>query len=385
MEKKNILFITTSPNTGSSVYAILPKLNRIHNVDVLNIFVMSKHTKWKDHWEFDPRERFYKMCEGLGMNVFHAPGLVPDKNTNAAVYSKYRSRLDDIFKRNYYDLVVIDNNTHWKRLGLGPLYRYFAEQKIPYLACPHGNKDHTRRKVLKRVGRLYDFSFMYGEKAKRKSYEIEKKYRGNIDKVFPAGIPGNDALKDCKRSDKHILLIMNFTKSNPKGSQTAWQRPFTLDTFETLKLPKLSEKYNCPILIKEKYRIWYNDELSLRKSLKKYKSIVKFVWVAEDDNQMIADSACVISAPSTMSFKPIQLGVPTVILNKFGMNGNFTDWQGMINPSYKEMRKSLKKQEEEGRDVDFISRTISGGVEYNSTDIYIDYINKILEGDITCH
>ena len=31
MKRKNILFITTSPNTGSSVYAILPKLSKIND------------------------------------------------------------------------------------------------------------------------------------------------------------------------------------------------------------------------------------------------------------------------------------------------------------------------------------------------------------------
>ncbi|MHA1469822.1 MAG: hypothetical protein ACTSSP_04595 [Candidatus Asgardarchaeia archaeon] len=383
MERKNILFMTTAYGTGNIVYPIFPKLSKIHNIDVLNLFQMSKYTAWKGKWELDPRQKFYKWCDSLGIKTMHAPKVVSDKEVNVKTYIKFRENLDNVFKRNYYDLVMIDNNTHWKRMGLGPIYRHFAEQNIPYLACPHGNKDYLRYKALKRVGRLYDFSFVFGEKEKRKLCKIDRKYVGNADRLLPAGLPASDKLKDYPRNKDHILLIVNFTKRPPQGGQTSWQKPFTIETFKELKLAKLSEEYNCPILIKEKYRLYYED-LSLRKSLKKYKSIVKFMSVCEDDNKLMADSCCVISAPSTLTFKPIQLGVPTVVLSKFGMNGNFGNFSGLMRPNAKKMRVSFKKQEDKGRDLDFIADTIAGGVEYNSSDIYIDYINKILDGEITC-
>jgi len=383
MKRKNILFLTTSYSTGNITFPILPKLSKIHNVDVLNLFQMSMHTKWKDKWESDPRERFYTMCNKSEIEMIHAPAVISDKETNVKVYNKFRKNLDDVLKRNHYDLVMIDNNTHWKRMGLGAIYKYFVAQNIPFLAFPHGNKDYKKYKALKRVGKLYDFSFVFGEKEKGKLYKREKRYRGNIDRLLPAGLPASDELKNYPRNNNHILVIVNFTKKPPKKGQTGDQRPFTIEIFNKLKLAKLSEEYNCPIIIKEKYRLYYED-LSLRKSLKKYKKIVKFMSVCDDDNKLMADSACVISAPSTLVFKPIQLGVPTVVLNKFGMNGNFSDWQGLIDPDAKNMRESFKKQDAQGRDIDFISRTMSGGVDYNSIDIYIDYINKILHGDLRC-
>ncbi len=383
MDRKNILFITTSYSTGNPFHPILPKLSKDHNVDILNLFQMSKYTAWKEKWELDPRINFYKMCDDNNITSIHAPKVVINKDVNVKTYVKWRKNIDDSIKRNYYDLVLIDNNTHWKRMGLGNIYQHFVEQGIPYIACPHGNKDYVKAKYLKRVGRLYDYSFVFGEKEKREMCKVDKKRAGNAHRLLPAGLPASDRLKDYPRNNKHILLIMNFTKKPPKGGQTAKQKPFTIETFKHLKLAKLSEEYNCPIIIKEKYRLYYED-LSLRKSLKKYKSIVKFMSVCEDDNKLMADSACVISAGSTLALKPVQLGVPTVILNRFGMNGNFSDFPGLMNPDPKKMRESFKWQRDQGRLVNFISDTITGGLEYNSTDIYIDYINKFLSGEMLC-
>jgi len=384
MERKNILFITTAYKTGNIVYPILPKLSGIHNVDVLNLFRMSKDTEWKSSWEFDPRQIFYKMCDNLNIRSFYGPGMISDKEINVFKYLKfYTGVFNDILKRDYYNLVILDNNSHIKRMGLGIIYRHFAEQKIPYIGCPHGNREYNNYKVFKRVGKLFDYSFIFGEKEKRELIKVDKKYNHNVDRVFPAGIPANDALKNYSRNSKYILVIPNFTKRPPKRGITKNQKVFTIDTFNDLRLAELSEKYNCPIIIQEKYRLFYEDD-SLRKSLKKYKRIVKFISVREDDNKLIADANCVISAPSTLTFKPIQMGVPTVILKKFGMHGNFGDFPGLINPNYKEMKRSFEKQKKEGRMTDFIRDMLAGGVEYNSTELYIDYINKVLTGEISC-
>lgn len=384
MDKKNILFITTAYGTGNIVYPILPKLSKNHNVDVLNLFQMSKHTVWKDKWELDPRIKFRKMCDDNNITSIHAPKVIINKEVNVKTYMKWREHIDDSIKRNHYDLVLIDNNTHWKRMGLGNIYQHFVEQGIPYIACPHGNKDYVKAKFLKRVGRLYDYTFVFGEKEKREICKVDRKRAGNAHRLLPAGLPASDKLKDYPRTNSHILLILNFTKKPPKGGQTAKQKAFTIDIFKHLKLAKLSEEYNCPIIIKEKYRLYYED-LSLRKALKKYKKIVKFMSVCEDDNKLMADAVCVISAPSTLTFKPVQLGVPTVILNRFGMNGNFSDFPGLMNPDPKKMRESFKWQKDQGRLTDFISETMIGGIEYNATDIYIYYINKFLTGELTCH
>jgi hypothetical protein len=129
-------------------------------------------------------------------------------------------------------------------------------------------------------------------------------------------------------------------------------------------------------VIKEKYRLFYEDD-SLRKSLKG-KDNVEFKMVVDNDNKLVCGAKIVITAPSTMAFKSIQKGIPTVVIKGQGMLGNFADFVGTINVDYKEMMKALDFQFESGRQEDFIKDTLSGGIEYNSTQCYIDYINKFL-------
>lgn len=380
MIKKNILFITTTYRTGEKVYPILPELNKIHKVDVLNLFDMSRDTKWQ--WSFDPRQDFYTMCDNLGIESIHGPGVVGDKSVNVKKYGKFIDNFKNLLKYNYYDLVFLDNNMQDKNMGWDCIYQFFSKQEIPYIGSPHGNREHKKYKILKRIGNYYDYSFIFGEKEKRFLNKYGKKYYHHIDRILPAGIPSNDTLKDYHRGNKHILVIPNFTIAPPKTGTSKKFKPFTVDAFKKLKLHKLSEEYNCPIVIKEKYRIFYEDGF-LERSLKDYKSIVSFISVCEDENRLISDASCVISAFSTLAFKPIQLGIPTVLLNGSGMIGNFYDFPGIIDTTYDSMRKSLSNQEKNGRLVDFISDTLSGGLEYNSTQLYIDYINKILNGEAT--
>lgn len=377
--RKNILFITSEYRTGEKVYPILPHLSKYHSVDILNLFRMSQETKWET--DIDPRQKFYRMCDDLGLDVMHGPGVGENREINTAIYDEYVSNdnLKKILGDNRYNLVILDNNTHVKGMGAGRLYQWFSEQGVPYIGSPHGNKDYQKYKVLQRFGKLYDYSFVFGEKEKRHLNKVDKKHNCHLDKLLPAGIPSNDKLKEYSRNNEHILIIPNFTTQ--QHGITGNQKPFTIKTFEELELPKLSEEYNCPIVIKEKFKMFYEDD-TLRKSLKKYKSIVEFVMVCDDDNALIANSVCVISAPSTLSFKSIQLGIPTVILKGQGMMGNFSDFPGVINIRCDEMKRTLEFQKINGRLIDFISDTLSGGVEYNSTHIYIDYINKVLRGEI---
>lgn len=375
MMKKDILLITTTYKTGEKMYPIVPKLSNMHNVDVLNLYEMSKYTDWP--WRVDLRAKFYAMCDDLGLSVMHAPGVVDKKNINVKVYEDYFRRLGDVV-RKHYDLVILDNNMQDKKMGWNVLYKFFADRNMMFIGSPHGNREYHNYNVMKRIGHYYDYSFIFGEKEKRKIFKKERKYKGNINKLIPAGIPSNDALKKYSRGKKYILIIPNFTKKPPKQSKSRHFSIFTLDLFEKLRIHKLSEEYNCPIIIKEKHRLFYEDD-SVIKIVNKYKNIVNAISVSEDDNRLISDSLFVITAPSTLAFKPIQAGIPTVMLRGHGMIGNFFDFPGLVDPNKKSVRETIKLQMECGRLVDFIGKTLSGGVEYNSIDLYIDNINKILE------
>jgi hypothetical protein len=75
-----------------------------------------------------------------------------------------------------------------------------------------------------------------------------------------------------------------------------------------------------------------------------------------------------------MAFKSIQLGIPTVLIDKSGQVSNFYDYDGLfdINNDFKSYLKeyTLKK--------DFIEKTITGGLTFNSTSLMINEIKKFL-------
>ncbi len=94
----------------------------------------------------------------------------------------------------------------------------------------------------------------------------------------------------------------------------------------------------------------------------------------ENDNQLISESKIVISAPSTLAFKPIQLGIPTVLINHSGQVSNFYDYDGLfdINKDFKSYLREYTKKEK------FINNTIAGGLNFNSTILMLDEIKKLL-------
>ena len=85
----------------------------------------------------------------------------------------------------------------------------------------------------------------------------------------------------------------------------------------------------------------------------------------------------VISSPSTLSFKPIQLGIPTAIIKNSGVNGLFYDFEGFVDLNPQEIIKTLKNQLDKPN-KDFILDTIEGGINFNSTNVFINNLKQIL-------
>ena len=98
----------------------------------------------------------------------------------------------------------------------------------------------------------------------------------------------------------------------------------------------------------------------------------------EDNNQLICGAFLVISAPSTFAFKPIQKGIPTILIKDSGIIGNFYDYSGLISLD----DDILENVEFQINDVDknkkWIENTIEGGTDFTSTKKYIDNVKKLL-------
>ena len=354
------------------MHPIIPKLSEKYNIHVLNMYQMSNKTPWVNN--DDPRIGFYDMCDKYCSHVIHGPQYIHDASVDSGNNYTFVEQIDKHLQRDYYDLVVWDNNITIKGGQWSKLYKWFNEQGIICIGCPHGNREKKSYRIHKRMGRLYDYSFVFGKKEK---ITLEKVSKGKLkDKLFAGGIPDNDKLKQYSRGNKYILVIPNFTDASLVFGQTSHFKVFTKQLFDKLKINELSREYNCDIIIKEKLKLFYKTTV-LRDSLKSYKN-VHCIDYHEDHNQLIADAKCVIGASSTLNFKSIQMGVPSILLKGHGVNGNFSGFQGNTDEDPVSMRKSINKQQKNGRDVAFISDTIEGGLNFNSTDVYVNKIDKIL-------
>ena len=187
------------------------------------------------------------------------------------------------------------------------------------------------------------------------------------------GIPANDTLKNIKCNQNHILIIANFL-----GNRNSIY-PINLDNnfIQECGVLELSKKYNLPIKIKIKTRL---DNPDYTSSINYVKNMINCEVITNTDNidQLIADSAVVISAPSTLAFKPIQLGIPTVLIKESGAIGDFKNYPGLVDLNKQEIFNNLQMQIDHGRFDKFIEKSIAGGVDFNSSEIYIKNLKKII-------
>lgn len=366
----NILFVATVYRTGEKIYPIIKDLSRDHKVDVLLLYQMSRQTSWMG--DFDMRKLFYNNCKNL--KIYDGPSFGSNTDENGAAYEKFFSKLDNTLPIKHYNLAIVDNNITVHGGHMSMFYEWCQKQGVTVVSAPHGNRDFKGYRVSSRFGRHFDYSFVFGPKERNGliSEDGSKKYRR---RYLSGGIPANDGLKNLTWKKEYILIVPSITDPKQILGPVKHFRPFTKEEFDRLGILEVAEKIHKPIIIKEKNKQKYNSSF-LRDSLRNYP--VDFILDAIDDNELIANACCVISAPSTMAFKPIQMGIPTVILNGHGMLGNFFDYPGLTECDKKSFHKQFYKQIESGKHCDFIENTLTGGLDFSSTKIYVDIINDML-------
>ena len=97
-----------------------------------------------------------------------------------------------------------------------------------------------------------------------------------------------------------------------------------------------------------------------------------------DNNQLICGAFLVISAPSTFAIKSVQKGIPTILVKGAGTIGNFSDYRGLVDLNKNIILDAVEKEISLGRDEKFISNTINGGLNFNSTQKYIENIKELI-------
>lgn len=341
---KRILFITTQYRVGERIYPIIPGLAKNYNLDLIKLYQMDPSWKWPG--SDDLRKYFDK-------DYLH-------------YFDKVYNNIDIDYSK--YDLIITDDNRQYN--GLEEIYN---RRKCLVLACSHGNSEH--RYETHGINVSFDGCFVFGNKEVNEDYHI------------PAGIPANDKLQRYKSIDKqHILVIINYLGNAGKISYklanaykpTTYFKLFDREVFDNIDLLHLQKKYNKPVVIKMKSRS--QTDTNIKKDTDYLASILPkdldytVLYDVEDDNKMIAESEIVIGAPSTLSLKPIQLGIPTALILGSGQTGLFYDYCGLVEANTADIHRVFDKEP----DYRFIKETLQGGLSFNSTEYYLDYIKQIL-------
>lgn len=342
--KKNILFVTTQYRAGERIYPIISHLSTKYNLDLFKTYHMHPDTgKWGG--DIDMRAKFDELYSIHFQNSY--------KQIEEISFDKY-------------NLIIADDCRIQSGLGL-----IYQNRKCLMIGNSHGNNRFNY--PVNNVGKCFDGCFVFGEK------ELVQPH------LIPGGIPSNDKLKEYRnREKKHILLITNFlgnksTYTDPWGFHFL---PMDKDFFDNLQLDKLQQKYNKPVIIKIKSREEnnYTEDINYIKSIINSNIQYKIIIDVEDDNLLIAESEIVLGHPSTMMLKPLQLGIPTVMFNNYGYGDQdgciYNNCNSLIDLSYDKILETLNLKP----DNEFIKKTVLGGINFNSTEYYISYIDQIING-----
>tara|TARA_R110000824_G_scaffold118242_1_gene270480 strand:+ start:3726 stop:4733 length:1008 start_codon:yes stop_codon:yes gene_type:complete len=334
---KKILFITTQYRVGERIYPILPNLSKDFEIHLLKLYQMHSSHTWPG--SFDMRDIFNKK------------------------YLKYFIKtiptINDI-DYNKYDLILCDDDR--ARNGVEQIYK---NKKCLMVGCSHGNRNLNPNEwhAVKHHKIAFDKCFIFGKK------EL-------LPHAIPGGIPSNDKLNKYSLEKNHILIICNFLGNRHCEFKISFDKYF----FKECGLLELQQKYNKKIIIKLKSRA---DEGGYKHNIKYLNEILpknldyEILIDVEDDNKLIAQSFMVVSSPSTMTLKSIQLKIPTAVIKDSGQTGLFYDFKGFVNLNKEEIINTLKNQFDKP-DKDFILNTIEGGCKFNSTEVFINQIKNLI-------
>ena len=347
---KKVLLIATVYRVGERIYPIIPKLSKEFEVDVLKTSQMGNKIQW--YGDKDLRLVFDKLYSEYVNNIFYE---MPDLNQ--------------------YDLILMDDDR--PRYGMKKVYETANRFGVPVVGHQHGNQEVMKSILNLRVSdRIsWDYITVFGKKEKdlyMNHKESDFSYR-----ILLGGIPCNDKLKDYERTDKHILIIVNFL-----GNRHSPFLRFDDKVFNKLGLLELQREYSKKIVIKIKSRADHprpmEDFHYLSRILSKELDY-EIIMDVEDDNKLISDSFIVLSAPSVFPLKSIQKGIPTIILGEgYGQMGAFYDYKGVVDLDTQKIFDEIQRQHNNGKEVDFIENTIEGGVDFNSTEKYIDHVRSLI-------
>ena len=341
-----ILYILSQYRVCERILPTIPELKKEYRLDCLLVYQMKLDHKWPGNE--DLRTSFFKE------------------------YSSYFSTITEdinLLDYNNYDLIISDDNRDTPKTNLRHIYQ---KKNCIMVGCYHGagEKWNNFEFIESVYGKVLDKCFVMGKSDVTSNISI------------PIGVPSNDILQNYQSVDKkHILVIINFL-----GNRSC---PFSVkvnDKFiEEVDFSYIQNKFdNLVIIFKLKSRAdegkngFLNNKKYLYSLLKNQKIKYKIVCDIKDLDGLIANSEFVLSAPSTLAYKSIQLGIPTVLIKDSGQLGNFGEFKGLVEFDKEKIKNKIDEMVENPKDINFINNYIEGGLDFNSTKVFVDRIRELI-------
>jgi len=360
---KKILFIFTNTRVAEKIIPVIPLL--AHEAELYGIMIgeFSLETPWPG--DVDERQRFIDTYQHYFKDLRTGPGV---RAHGASLNNSLAHWLDEL---EQMDLVILDDNREMPEYQLPMLYERCKALGIRVIGNSHGNQDLNS--MLRHLGakKSFDSLFVFGDREQKllKPMDID---------AYAAGIPANDKLKDLlHRRGQYMLVITNFL-----GNRYS---PFMMNFDEKWRDAILKIAPKGDVVIKQKTRL---DDPMLQRNIEYIKNLLpkaKVISNTDDLDGIVADAAMVISADSTLAFKSIQLGKPTVIINGSGQVGNLGEWpyrcdidgdiEGLLKQQIINDEPMLREQNPR---LEFLDKVMTGASDFTACEKYVEQIKKFL-------
>ena len=338
MLKSKILLLFTNHRVAEKLWPIIPRLADEYEIDLFCVGLFSLHTPWIG--DIDERIIAINKYKQYFSNIIQGPGIKFHGD-------KIQQSLLDFINLNSYKFVIYDDNREMQEFKIPDFYNECKHRNIKVIGNVHGNEDVT----IDASGISYDFKLEFHN----------------------GGIPANDTLANVVVQPSHILVITNYLGNRESIFPINFDQHFVYES----GILELSKHFNLPIKVKIKTRL---DKPDFINDISYVNNLLDCEVITNSENidNVIANSAVVISAPSTLSFKSIQLGIPTVLIKGCGQIGKFDSYAGLVDLSKQQIFDSIQHQIDCGKFNEYIQNTIAGGLEFNSSQKYVNYIKTML-------
>ena len=389
--RKKIVVLSTQFFRTERILPAVVELSKTHDIVICSLGNAGMWANPSNERASSIKQRIQSLCHHPKFELITNEALVNNDTEQTVWYESHISEaLAKIDLHNVECVIYDDSRTAGHQIPkiiFESFYQKLRALSIPVIANIHGNVDNERLKKFVSIEfeKVYDKICIYGDYDRQRLTKL-----GLGEHVLLTGIPANDVIKDIRAEAtadltgrRHILVILNrIDMGNIRMNPSIIER---------MPINELWEHYKLPIIFKLKVppsslTDLANEEAALSSILKDLLTAGKFtsevpIMIVEDDIEedwLLLYSKAIIAYGSTMCFKALQAGIPTVIVREMGNIANFENYCGTfaMNENYLDVLVNPEKYKEQTEE--FLRNTLKGSLEFNSTEIYVKSIYGVI-------